>query len=37
MDLNPVIATPEGVVVVDAKIRVARPEPRPDPTLRRLS
>ena len=37
MDLNPVIATPEGVMVVDAKIRVARPEPRPDPTLRRLS
>lgn len=36
MDLNPVIVTAGGAVVVDAKIRVERPGPRPDPTLRRL-
>ena len=36
MDLNPVIATADGVMVVDAKIRIERLGPRPDPTLRRL-
>ncbi len=36
MDLNPVIATAVGAVVVDAKIRIERLGPRPDPTLRRL-
>ncbi|HET9075707.1 MAG TPA: GNAT family N-acetyltransferase [Acidimicrobiales bacterium] len=37
MDLNPVMVTAAGPVVVDAKIRVQRPLPQPDPTLRRLS
>ncbi len=36
MDLNPVIVTVSGAVVVDAKIRVERPGSQPDPTLRRL-
>jgi acyl-CoA synthetase (NDP forming) len=28
LDLNPVLARPEGCVTVDARVRVARPEPR---------
>ncbi|HET9118591.1 MAG TPA: acetate--CoA ligase family protein, partial [Pseudonocardiaceae bacterium] len=36
MDLNPVIVTARGAVVVDARIRVERPGSQPDPTLRRL-
>ena len=27
LDLNPVLALPEGCVVVDARVRVRRPEP----------
>jgi hypothetical protein len=29
LDLNPVIAGPEGCVVVDARVRVRRPEASP--------
>ncbi len=36
MDLNPVIASSDSCVAVDVKIRLARPAPLPDPTLRRL-
>ena len=36
MDLNPVVVSESGAVVVDAKIRVEIPPSRPDPTLRRL-
>ena len=36
MDLNPVIATPDGVVAVDVKVRIAPRNPEPDPTLRKL-
>jgi acyl-CoA synthetase (NDP forming)/GNAT superfamily N-acetyltransferase len=35
LDLNPVIARPDGVAVVDARIRLAPAEPQ-DPFLRRL-
>jgi acyl-CoA synthetase (NDP forming)/GNAT superfamily N-acetyltransferase len=35
LDLNPVIARPDGVVAVDARIRVT-PQPLRDPFLRRL-
>jgi len=35
LDLNPIIARPEGVVAVDARIR-GGPRPRWDPYLRRL-
>ena len=35
MDLNPVIARPNGVTVVDAKLRLA-PAPPPQPPTRRL-
>jgi acyl-CoA synthetase (NDP forming)/RimJ/RimL family protein N-acetyltransferase len=35
LDLNPVIARPDGVFAVDARIRLAHAEPR-DPFLRRL-
>ncbi len=34
-DLNPVMATPDGAVTVDAKIRVSPPPPR-EPDVRRL-
>jgi acyl-CoA synthetase (NDP forming)/GNAT superfamily N-acetyltransferase len=36
LDLNPVLAGPDGVVVVDAKLRLAPTGPEPDPYLRRL-
>lgn len=36
LDLNPVLAGPEGVVAVDAKLRLAPTGPEPDPALRRL-
>lgn len=36
LDLNPVIARPDGVLAVDAKVRLAPPPPRPDLLLRRL-
>jgi acyl-CoA synthetase (NDP forming)/GNAT superfamily N-acetyltransferase len=36
LDLNPVICRSEGLVVVDARIRVAVPTPKPDPALRQL-
>jgi acyl-CoA synthetase (NDP forming) len=36
LDLNPVLAGPDGVVAVDAKLRLAPVGPEPDPTLRRL-
>ena len=35
LDLNPVIARPDGAVAVDARIRVAPQVPQ-DPFLRRL-
>ena len=35
LDLNPVVARPDGAVAVDARIRVA-PQPPRDPFLRRL-
>jgi hypothetical protein len=35
LDLNPLIARPDGVFAVDARIRLAPAEPR-DPFLRRL-
>jgi len=37
LDLNPVLAGPDGVVAVDAKLRLAPVGAEPDPTLRRLS
>ena len=36
LDLNPVIVSTEGAVVVDAKIRLARRPAEPDPYVRRL-
>jgi acetyl coenzyme A synthetase (ADP forming)-like protein len=36
LDLNPVVATPEGSLVLDVKVRLAVPPRRPDPWLRRL-
>jgi acyl-CoA synthetase (NDP forming)/GNAT superfamily N-acetyltransferase len=36
LDLNPVLAGPDGVVVVDAKLRLAPVGAEPDPALRRL-
>jgi acyl-CoA synthetase (NDP forming)/RimJ/RimL family protein N-acetyltransferase len=36
LDLNPVLAGPEGVVTVDAKLRLAAAADEPDATLRRL-
>jgi acyl-CoA synthetase (NDP forming)/GNAT superfamily N-acetyltransferase len=36
LDLNPVLAGPDGVVAVDAKLRLAPAGSEPDPTLRRL-
>jgi acyl-CoA synthetase (NDP forming) len=36
LDLNPVCATPERIVVVDARIRVAPAPDRPDPAMRRM-
>jgi hypothetical protein len=36
LDLNPVCATPERAVVVDARIRVAPAPARPDPAVRRI-
>jgi hypothetical protein len=35
MDLNPVIATQDGVWCVDVRVRISPAEPR-DPFLRRL-
>jgi hypothetical protein len=35
LDLNPVIAGPEGAITLDARIRVVPPVPQ-DPFLRRL-
>jgi acyl-CoA synthetase (NDP forming) len=36
LDLNPVLAGPDGVVAVDAKLRLAPVDAEPDPTTRRL-
>jgi len=36
LDLNPVVATPAGSLVLDVKVRLVAPPPRPDPWLRRL-
>jgi acyl-CoA synthetase (NDP forming) len=36
LDLNPVLAGPDGVVTVDAKLRLAAAADEPDATLRRL-
>jgi acyl-CoA synthetase (NDP forming) len=36
LDLNPVLVGPDGLVAVDAKLRLARVGAEPDPTLRRL-
>ncbi len=36
LDLNPVICRGDELVVVDARIRVAVPTPKPDPALRQL-
>jgi len=36
LDLNPVLATPERAVVLDARIRIAPAPKRPDSALRRL-
>jgi acyl-CoA synthetase (NDP forming)/L-amino acid N-acyltransferase YncA len=36
LDLNPVIAGPDGVLAVDAKLRLAAPGTEPDAALRRL-
>ena len=36
LDLNPVLAGPDGVVAVDVKLRLAPVGAEPDPTLRRL-
>ena len=37
LDLNPVLAGPDGVVAVDAKLRLAPVGTEPDPLLRRLN
>ena len=37
LDLNPVLAGPDGVVAVDAKLRLAPVGAEPDPLLRRLN
>ncbi|MFG1609751.1 acetate--CoA ligase family protein [Actinoplanes sp. NPDC049265] len=37
LDLNPVLAGPDGVVAVDAKLRLAPVGAEPDPVLRRLA
>ena len=36
LELKPLIATPEGVVLVDARVRVVPPPTGPGPLLRRL-
>ncbi|TAM86344.1 MAG: GNAT family N-acetyltransferase [Jatrophihabitans sp.] len=36
LDLNPIIARADGLHVVDARIRVARPPAHPDPLVRQL-
>jgi hypothetical protein len=36
LELNPVLAGPDSVMVVDARVRLARIGAEPDPTLRRL-
>lgn len=36
LDLNPVIAGPDGLITVDARVRVAEPPHHPDPLLRQL-
>jgi acetyl coenzyme A synthetase (ADP forming)-like protein len=36
LDLNPVCATPERAIAVDARVRVAPAPERPDPTVRRM-
>jgi acyl-CoA synthetase (NDP forming) len=36
LDLNPVLAGPDGLVAVDAALRLAPAGPEPDPVLRRL-
>ena len=36
LDLNPVLAGPDGVIAVDAKLRLAPVGTEPDPTLRGL-
>jgi acyl-CoA synthetase (NDP forming) len=36
LDLNPILVSPEGVVVVDAKLRLAETDREPDATLRQL-
>ena len=36
VDLNPVMASPDGVCAVDVKIRIAPAPSAPDPTMRRL-
>ena len=36
MHLNPVTASPDGVVAVDAKVRIAPRHPEPDLALREL-
>ena len=38
LDLNPVIATPDGALVVDARVRLEAPAPAPGvPVAQRLS
>jgi acyl-CoA synthetase (NDP forming)/RimJ/RimL family protein N-acetyltransferase len=37
LDLNPILAGPDGVVAVDAKLRLAPVGAEPDPLLRRLN
>ena len=36
LDLNPVLAGPDGVLAVDAKMRMATVGAEPDPSLRQL-
>ena len=36
LDLNPVLAGPDGVVAVDAKLRLAPTGPEPEPVPGRL-
>jgi hypothetical protein len=36
LDANPVIVRPDGLAVVDIKVRVAAPGDEPDPSLRAL-
>jgi acyl-CoA synthetase (NDP forming) len=36
LDLNPILTGPDGVVAIDAKLRLAPAGSEPDPTLRRL-